>query len=193
MNYISIGNLCWSAHELRKKGLRKVAYPFDWNVTNISSIIKIIENDFIDVMRHLKFLSPIKRILYIENDNNINDIAYDTDSLIFPVVDIKYNILFCHDFNKNNNKQVIDKYLLRFMRFKNLLENVNEPIIFVYDNDIYDDWQKNAFNYCNIDINNTDVPTSASRDKKLDINYFINLIKTKYNRQNFKIINRTNL
>jgi hypothetical protein len=181
MNYVSIGNLCWSAHEIRKKGLRQVAYPFDWNVTNITSIIKIIENDFVDVMTHLKFLSPIKRILYIEND--INDIEYDTDNLMFPVVDIKYNILFCHDFNIDNNKQAIDKYLLRFMRFKNLLENVNEPIIFVYDNDIYDDWQQNIFNECN--INNT--------DQNLDINYFINLIQAKYNRQNFKIINRTML
>ena len=186
IEYIPIGNLCWSAYTLREKNLRFNAYPFDWTCNCLDSIIKMMKDDFKYILdyNNLKFNQPIKRLLYIEDSDNINKLEYDTNSLLCPVVDTKYNIIYPHDFkyNDNNTSIVINKYKRRCERLLNVLYNKNIDIIFIYDNDPYDIFYKDLYKKENIDIEKIN-----SQDQ---IKHFKNLLHTKYNRTNYKIISR---
>ena len=45
--YISLGSICEPAKQLREKGLRKGAFPFDWMLSvNGDKLIEILEDDF---------------------------------------------------------------------------------------------------------------------------------------------------
>lgn len=181
VEYIPIGNLCWSAHKLREKNLRLNAYPFDWTCNCLDSIIKMMTDDFKYILdyNNLKFNQPIKRLLYIENSDNINELNYDTNSLLYPVLDTKYNIIYPHDFTYNNTDIVINKYKRRCERLLNVLHNTNIDIIFIYDNDTF---YKDLYKKENIDIE------KINSDDKQSI--LKNLLHTKYNRTNYKIISR---
>jgi len=100
------------------------------------------------------------------------------------VVDTKYNIIYPHDFkyNDNNTSIVINKYKRRCERLLNVLYNKNIDIIFIYDNDPYDIFYKDLYKKENIDIEKIN-----SQDQ---IKHFKNLLHTKYNRTNYKIISR---
>lgn len=185
VEYIPIGNLCWSAHTLREKNLRFNAYPFDWTCNCLDSIIKMMKDDFKYILdyNNLIFYEPIKRLLYIEDSTNINKLEYDTNSLLYPVLDTKYNIIYPHDFTYNNDNTniVINKYKRRCKRLLNVL-NSNIDIIFIYDNDPCDDFYKDLYKKANIDIEKIN-----SHDQ---LSIFKNLLHTKYNRTNYKIISR---
>ncbi|MEM9161802.1 MAG: DUF1796 family putative cysteine peptidase, partial [Cyanobacteria bacterium P01_F01_bin.4] len=93
--FIPIGVDCSVTHYLRKQKMRVQAFPFDWNVTPISSAISLIQNGFTDFMeeQNLLFLPPVKRMLFEENGIDLKVV----DDIITPVVCKKYKILFPHD------------------------------------------------------------------------------------------------
>ena len=45
---ISLGAFCFIAGDLRRLNLRTEAYPFDWNITDIETMISLIDNGFRD-------------------------------------------------------------------------------------------------------------------------------------------------
>jgi len=55
LNYITIGYDCSPAAALRNLGLRDVALPFDWVVTNTDSFSQCIVNDFAEFHTDLKY------------------------------------------------------------------------------------------------------------------------------------------
>ncbi len=71
---VSLGFNCTVAINLDKHGLRKWAFPFDWNVTSLKGLCDVIENDFLD------FLNP----QYLDRR--------------FCIYNNKYNLAFAHDF-----------------------------------------------------------------------------------------------
>ena len=42
----SLGGICHSAQLLKRNGLKKCSYPFDWIFSSISMIIDCLEDDF---------------------------------------------------------------------------------------------------------------------------------------------------
>lgn len=78
---ISLGENCNVAIALSQHGLRKQAFPFDWNITPFHSLNQIFINDFSD------FLLP--------NDLFLNDDSH-------TVINRYYGIAFAHDFPTYN-------------------------------------------------------------------------------------------
>ncbi len=138
---IPIGIDCSVTYYLRNSQRRLQAFPFDWNVTPISSALKLIQNGFADFMEesNLLFLPPVNRMLFEENGIDLKI----SKEIITPVLDKKYNILFPHDFSAKGKKDlpsVKEKYERRIGRLKKRLEK-SETTIFVYNLKTINDWQ----------------------------------------------------
>lgn len=111
---ISLGRACDIAYQIRRVFNQAEAYPFDWLVTPMSGLIKVIQSDFdgfIDA-DHLEI-----------RDNR--------------VVNQESNIVFFHDFEeqqiptfKQALPQVMDKYKRRIERWRTVVNSGN-PILFV--------------------------------------------------------------
>lgn len=139
--YIPIGIECSISHYLRHMGLRYEAFPFDWNVTPITSALSLIKNNFEGFMEfeNLQFLPPTKRLLFEENGLDVKI----TNDVITPVVCRRYGMLFPHDFSEeglNDYKMVKMKYERRIQRLKDAIE---KPIlkILIYNRCALNDWQ----------------------------------------------------
>ena len=104
---------CTSARNLEQNGLRKWAFPFDWNVTSFEGLCDVINNDFVD------FLNP----QYLDRR--------------FCIYNTKYNLAFAHDFpviQQSNGTytevsnyldfldEVVEKYQRRIERFYRVCE-----------------------------------------------------------------------
>ena len=121
----SLGGNCAVAHNLKWKGLRFYAYPFDWTYfTEINSIYKLIEsfkNNFDDILLQ----------------ENLRQISQNLDHLGYiQYEDVKTNIVWPNHFKKEITdsreylkiKQTIDK------RCKRLLSHINnaDKILFLF-------------------------------------------------------------
>lgn len=47
-NIISLGAFCFIAGNLRSLNLRTQAFPFDWNITDMKTVITLLNNNFED-------------------------------------------------------------------------------------------------------------------------------------------------
>ncbi len=142
---VPLGINCRISHYLRNKGMRKVALPFDWNITPIQSSIELIANDFSGFLdrTNLRFLPPVKRLLFDETESDI----LITTEMVTPVINTKYEILFPHDFPAEYESTyhiVVDKYQRRIDRLNHLL-NSELHIIFVYHQASFNEWQVDQF------------------------------------------------
>ena len=188
--YIPLGFDCNCSAKLRDNNLRKNAYPFDWNIVTYSSIYNIINNNFVDLFNKEYLIYSNKKI-YHKYDNDI-----DNFKVLIPVFNIKYNILFIHDFVEMIDDSIIfDKYNKRITKFINTLSDINNNIILVYEdtsfeyiNNIYTYWNdyfddKDIFKNIYEDLNNNDY----------NIDIIKNLIKNKYSNNNVNICNINNI
>ena len=145
--FVPVGINCAPTHFLGANRLRKGAYPFDWNVTPLSSMIELIENDFHDYLRleNLEFLPPTRRMLFKERGVGLKA----SDELITPVICRRYNILFPHDFSEagiDDYEEVRNKYLRRIERFKKCVSE--HDVRLVYHIKDLNDWQKEQYDSC---------------------------------------------
>jgi hypothetical protein len=153
--FIPIGADCSPARILKTKGLRVFAFPFDWIVCPIYTIYKLLSNNFKGFMEDIIILEKDNRILFNENDENMELIVSNTK--IYPVIDIQYDILFPHDFYNNDKNTIINiknKYKRRIDRLMQILNNSNNEVFFVYSDLVLNEWQKSKYNQCNINIEN---------------------------------------
>jgi hypothetical protein len=172
--YIPITFDCSGANTLRDKNLRIEAYPFDWNIKTIDSIYNIINNDFIDLFSN-EFLIYSKKSFKHKYDNNNNDYKD-----LIPVFNIKYNILFVHDFNIEDNFDIIfNKYKKRIDRFINIINNYDN-IIFIYDNR-YELVSNSIYDYYISFFDDKNIFTNISQKK--NIKDLEELILLKYNKK----------
>lgn len=108
---ISLGSYCAVALSMQRYGLRSSRGPFDWCVSNLESIIKVMDTDFIDFMD--------RKNLYIAPG----------DKLIF--VDEKYGFRFKHDIDSDFEKEY-DNIHNKYMRIVNkFLNNISSPTCFI--------------------------------------------------------------
>ncbi len=106
-NIISLGAFCFIAGDLRRLNLRTAAYPFDWNITDIETMINLIDNGF----------SDFTNINFLQKNNDNQRIFFDNK---------KYSLLrFVHDYDENmhNAIDVEKKYDRRIKRFYNAIKN----------------------------------------------------------------------
>jgi hypothetical protein len=131
MNYISLGPTCSIAYQLQKFNKKKESLPFDWiRCYPISSVLHLIQNNFIDLFEGIEFVRDDTKFPFIED---IDEEKFDTiqikDTKIYK--NDKLGISFFHDFKDGIDvKDVIEKYQRRIDRFYNLIKN---PSVFIRD------------------------------------------------------------
>ena len=109
--FISLGMNCGPAIQFEKKKITEAFFPFDWAISQFSSIYKALESDFKDFLK-LENLIVRQRALPLVNHS---------------VLDKGYKISFIHDFKNDKTplydyKQVRDKYYRRIDRFYRALK-----------------------------------------------------------------------
>ena len=154
--FIPIGISCSPTHFLRSKSLRKDAYPFDWTVTPLRSVVELIENGFEGFLeyKNLEFLPPTNRMLFEENGIDLKI----SNEIITPVICRRYGILYPHDFSskgKDDYVQVKRKYDRRIERFKDHTLDV-KSVRFVYDIGALNDWQASQYELLGLKFDNID-------------------------------------
>ena len=128
--FVSLGSDCSVALYLRDKGLRTIAFPFDWCVTSMESVLQMIENDFEDFLleTNLVFLQPATRKMVNDEKDTI------LEDWITPCYCKKYHMLIPHDFSargKEDLSQVKDKYQKRIARMIELLKDPDNSFVFI--------------------------------------------------------------
>ena len=96
---VSLGFNCIPALNLNKNDLRQEAFPFDWNLTSLSGLSAIIENNFVD------FLNPN---------------YFDRRAGIYNK---KYNFSFAHDFPVVRQADGTDTEVTNYLDY---LEDITE-------------------------------------------------------------------
>jgi hypothetical protein len=131
-NYLTIGYDCSPASALKDLNLREFALPFDWVVSNIKSLQKCFETNFVDFHKKLVFNYNKTRLIdhygfqfphdypltHMTNfENNIGEGVFGEENGKF-ITDKWYDYYGV----------VLDKYNRRIERFKNII-NDTKPII----------------------------------------------------------------
>jgi hypothetical protein len=117
MNYykvVSLGRACDIAYQIRRHFGQTEAYPFDWLITPIDGLIKIIRSDFSGFL---------DRDQLIVKDGQV--VHRDTD------------VIFVHDFEEAEVDKldellpaIAEKYARRIDRWRKVIHS-HEPILFV--------------------------------------------------------------
>lgn len=127
--FISLGENCSIAYQLKNLGLRVNSYPFDWSKININQLNKILENDFKDFSKlSIKKLSNNHNYKFIHNEPSF-------------ILTNPYNIIFAHELMNTTHKDTTsnlikleEKFKQRILRFKNLQTIQNTNITFILFN-----------------------------------------------------------
>lgn len=132
--FIPIGQNCSPALFLRGKNLRKNAYPFDWNITPLPSIIKLLssELEIIDE-KHMLYGYITKSNIVHENDR------IETSTDVVTTFNKNLSIFFPHDFPNTITETKLKckkKYNRRIERLKKLCNNSSIHKIFVFNSSI---------------------------------------------------------
>jgi hypothetical protein len=148
---VPFGMNCSVTQYLRKVNKRIKAFPFDWNITPISSAISLLCGNFSEFLleKNLIFLPPTNRLLFA--DNGIDLIR--SNEIITPVLDQRYGILLPHDFScqgKGELSLVKDKYRRRVNRLKGLLKKPDR-IVLVYNTAKLNDWQFSQYKLAGVE------------------------------------------
>lgn len=109
--FVPIGTNCFTRMTLTKFGLKKrkkqgeLSFPFDLCISPLASVAKVLKNDFKDFY---------------------DDIIY---SPISPKwTNKKYGFRFLHDEDFDSREQFIERYNNRIANFRNVMQNVQNPI-----------------------------------------------------------------
>lgn len=129
--FVSLGYNCDVAQLLRYSGLRKKAYPFDWCITPINSVISLIESDFYHFLNFssLVFSKPHNALFFEENNEHITE----SEKKVVTASCSEYKMVFPHDFSDASSEvydDVINKYKKRIERFLELMSG-DKVVVFV--------------------------------------------------------------
>lgn len=182
MNIIPMTFDCEGANALRDRNIRRIAFPFDWNIATIYCIYKLFENDF-------KNFLNIDSLIYSQKHNEARYDNADKYVKIIPVLEKNYGFLFVHDFDDTNYNIVYDKYVSRIARMINCLKHEHCEIIYKFDTQNI----LNIYNYWNAFFENNDIIRDNIKNANhYSINDLQQLLITKYNNSNIKFTLLTN-
>jgi hypothetical protein len=114
--YISLGNTCAIAQQLKETGLRTQSFPFDWCKISLNQLNKVLHNNF-ENFNDLK-------VMKFSDNHPLENCKHGSYLLTNP-----YNILFAHELYKINNynintlKSIINNRVMNFKNAKN--ENIH--------------------------------------------------------------------
>jgi hypothetical protein len=164
--FISLGNTCAITYQLKKLGLRKEAYPFDWCKINLLQLNKVLKNDF----------ENFSNIIVKKFSSNYFYVNNKSKSLGSYILKNDYNILFAHELYENSLTELTNfqnKLNIRINRFKSLKNSYIVFIILDVNNqalliDLINNLKKyfNTFKILYININNL--------ENNLDLDYNLN-------------------
>jgi len=138
-NFLTIGYDCSPAAALRGLNLRNEALPFDWVMSNISSLEKCFQDNFMKYHTNLKFNYNKTRLIDeygfefphdypLQNiDNTVNTCDITDDKIGEGVIGGEKNKIIVSDWKKYYNI-VKEKYDRRIKRFLSIV-NDKKPII----------------------------------------------------------------
>ena len=140
MNYIPIGEDCYSTIYLKTRKLRKFSTIFDWVVISPKSILELFKNNFKDFL--LKDNLKVVR----ESTRNFKHVNLE-------IMETKYNVFIPHHFNniENDYNMIYDKFQKRIKRLNNLFINkkqvtfVFKPTVFKPTNTTFTEIEKKYF------------------------------------------------
>ena len=188
MTFVPIGTDCTAAHYLRRKGIRSMAFPFDWTVTPLLSALDLLENRFTDYLsqENLTFLPADNRLLFAENGTDIKI----SNDIITPVVCQKYGILYPHDFTEAGSADLPDvkeKYDRRIAKLLKLLDR-GERLTFVYHIGELNEWQIRQLTAAGQPFIQTTKAEAIARFKSLGLKNadIISLEELKWKQKNWK-------
>jgi hypothetical protein len=174
IEYIPIGSNCNSALILRNKGLRKQAYPFDWNCTPLTSAFALILNEFDGFMDDIQV-----------NESVVNQ----TYPSFIVALENTYNILLPHHvsgnaYKDNPTKTIADVREMYAKRIKCLYEVIDskKDIVFFFSAGL----NRNQSRWYTTYIKN---PSQLYAHTDHDIKEFIYDFQKKYPDVNFTITN----
>ena len=131
-NYLTIGYDCSPASALKELNLRDFALPFDWVVSNIKSLQKCFETNFVDFHKKLVFNYNKTRLI------DYYGFQFPHDYPLTHMTNFENNVgegVFGEERGKFITEKwsdyydtVLDKYNRRIERFKNII-NDTKPII----------------------------------------------------------------
>lgn len=125
--FISLGNTCAIAYQLKLTGLRTLAFPFDWCKISINQINQVLNNNFhkFNELKVVKYSTNHKLLPLSINNHTIinNDGSY--------ILKNSYNILFAHELYKINNYHIDNLKNIIDNRIKNFINAKNENIYFI--------------------------------------------------------------
>ena len=109
-NFISLGYFCGVADDLRKLGLRSVAYPFDWCLTDFKGIIELIDTRFVGFLDYQNMEQSV-RVRHHYRDS-------------------KFGVFFFHDFSFTVRfpfSYTAGRFRQRPVRCRHLCRNPSQP------------------------------------------------------------------
>ncbi len=152
---IPIGENCQPAFYLRETGLRVVAYPFDWQIIKLKTIIHLLKTRFVDFFTNYEDITKSKPV--DPGISNIYDINNEIYCMHYVIADnnIEKNVT---NFRKLMIKRYIrlDKNINRAKKIA-LLSNRTDSIkelekfLSMFSN-IYKDKEITLINICNSEI-----------------------------------------
>ena len=110
-NVISLGWSCSTAASMAKNGFRRTSGPFDWYLSDLEPVIRMIETEFVG------FLNREDLVLASSNPKHFRDTR---NGFVFP-----------HEIESDLDSdypEIVDKYNRRIARF---LEQIKSPTIFL--------------------------------------------------------------
>lgn len=129
MIHLPVGFDCSAASLLRQSGLRKRAYPFDWNILDIGSIERFFKNRGVGFLERENL--EISKKTYTHRYENQGK----KDQELFPVLDCVYGVLFVHDYRSDlkDIEEVKNKYTKRIANLFHELEKTPGDVTLYYD------------------------------------------------------------
>jgi hypothetical protein len=174
---VSFGYSCYPKLFIDKI-IKKETQFFDWIGSSTWSIIKLLENNFSNFINKENYYY-LKKIFKPHNHE-------------FLIYNKEYYIRFIHDgdFLKNTEewKNFIDKYTRRIDRFNDLLKSEKNLLFFYLEENKlrYDTLYEEIKKYYPTKKENYHIEQSKLEQSRMG--HIVNLLKTKYNKHNFKII-----
>lgn len=110
-NCISLGFYCGTALSMSKMGLRSSSGPFDWCLSDIEPVLKMIETDFAEFM--------------LRDNLHVNE----KEHKVFE--DGKYGFYFNHEIDKDFDDEYPEIYLKYARRVARFVENIKSPTCFI--------------------------------------------------------------
>jgi hypothetical protein len=131
---ISIGMQCTTASYFKEKGIRTKSFPFDWILSNplfVLEMLKLLLKENMEIKKIVdEYFYVLDKKVFVDL-NNVEHYTIVNDKKQKNKLNSKYDVIFPHDY-MSKREEVIEKYVRRFQRLKELIMDKNSELDFYY-------------------------------------------------------------